>query len=638
MINNGHKTIGVFVSEVNSEYPGRLCRGISAEAKARGFNVVFFTNFSGYGQDSYDEGEKYIADVVNPDYLDGLILATDTMHYQKLTDRVYDKIITKAKCPTVSVRSYLPEAYNILIDDNTVLEDVIKHLIEKHKFKRLVFLAGPKGHEDSEKRLECFLKIMKEHNLAITEDSIFYGDFWKTKPYEAVEYFLAPGKQWPEAIICANDYMAMTVCNALNDRGIRVPEDITVTGYDDLQFASRYSPSLTTAGVPIEMLGSNAVEIIDRAITGLPVEKSTYLSTYTVYRESCGCCPSGVNRNSVGRYFIDRFDDMQGAYLSNSRMANSLLGANSLETICDKLDYHVYGITSFQRYLLCLCEDWVTIDRPEGFSKDMLFAYQTQHKSVPGEITRLPMTKFSLGEILPDGTAPKEATSFFVNVVHHQEKVFGYTLICFDVNTTYSNPYEGWMINLGNVVETVRTAIEMKRLVSELARTYTIDMLTGLYNRRGLEVLSKELLSAVHQPGDQLMIFCADMDDLKAVNDNFGHANGDIAIKAISDALKQSSVDDYICTRCGGDEFTVIGILRSDNNPTEYSNRVSERIDEFNRTSGLPWQLHVSFGWHVVPVEGLVDIEEGMSLADGQLYKRKAMNKARRLIEQQELN
>ena len=147
MFSNGRKTIGVFVSQVNSEFQQGLSRGISIRAQELNYNIAFFTNFGGYGQHEYDKGERRIADL--PDYaeLDGIILAPDTMAVKGLLERIRSHIDTKSKCPVVSIRRKIDEYYNVLIDDNKVLEDIIRHFIVDHGFTRLNFYGGTEGFQ-----------------------------------------------------------------------------------------------------------------------------------------------------------------------------------------------------------------------------------------------------------------------------------------------------------------------------------------------------------------------------------------------------------------------------------------------------------------------------------------------------------
>ena len=102
---------------------------------------------------------------------------------------------------------------------------------------------------------------------------------------------LATGAEMPEAIACANDQAAIGAIHALTQAGLRVPEDIAVTGFDDISMARHMTPALTTVHQPVEELGSVAAEVlIDQAISQRkPVMQNIVLPTRFVIRESCGC-------------------------------------------------------------------------------------------------------------------------------------------------------------------------------------------------------------------------------------------------------------------------------------------------------------------------------------------------------------
>jgi DNA-binding LacI/PurR family transcriptional regulator len=200
-----------------------------------------------------------------------------------------DRIKNRSHCPVVSVRSELEGVYNIVVDDNTVLDEIIRHFITKHGFTRINFLSGPKGSVDAERRLDNYRRVLQEFNIPVEDDRIYYGDFWKQEGIAAVNHWLDSDLEYPQAIICANDHMAVTVCRALAARGISVPDQIAVTGCDDLEDAAEFSPSITTARMPIFEMGVEAVNKIHKHNLGIAQPQYTYMKTVTVYRSSCGC-------------------------------------------------------------------------------------------------------------------------------------------------------------------------------------------------------------------------------------------------------------------------------------------------------------------------------------------------------------
>ena len=125
--------------------------------------------------------------------------------------------------------------YNVNTDDEKILEEVIRHFIEHHGYKKMNFLSGPKGYPDADKRVASFYRIMSKYGLEVNEKQIYYGDFWKHKAYDAAMEWMHNHEDRPQAIICANDYMAITICNALKEKGFSVPRDIAVSGCDNIE-------------------------------------------------------------------------------------------------------------------------------------------------------------------------------------------------------------------------------------------------------------------------------------------------------------------------------------------------------------------------------------------------------------------
>jgi diguanylate cyclase (GGDEF)-like protein len=119
------------------------------------------------------------------------------------------------------------------------------------------------------------------------------------------------------------------------------------------------------------------------------------------------------------------------------------------------------------------------------------------------------------------------------------------------------------------------------------------------------------------------MVFSADMDNLKYINDNYGHSKGDIAIKVVADALMNASEDDEICIRMGGDEYSVIGVEYDNNKMNGFVMKFEEAIKKFNQDTIYDFMISISYGWSVTQVKEDTDLEECLSLADSRMYQQK---------------
>lgn len=632
MFLNGRKTIGVFVSKVNDEFQEGLSRGISLRAQELNYNVAFFTNFGGYGQNEYDAGERLISDL--PDYskLDGIILVPDTMAVEGLYQRIKDNIMAYSTCPVVSIRTKTDEFYNVLIDDNKVLEEIIRHFIEVHGFTRLNFLAGPKGYPDSEKRLNCYKRILEEYNIPIEEERIYYGDFWKRAAKKAVDYWLSGTLSMPQAIICANDFMALSVAGELESRGISVPADIAVSGCDDVSDAVEYTPALTTAYMPSLEMGIDAVDKIDRINRGLAEEKDTFTKTKTIFRASCGCKYNEEEENRERKkHYFRMMEALQREVMRNAYMSADLTGITTLDDMNNKLFYYVYENIGFKDFFMCLYNDWQSVkegeERAYNPDEEMIMECGIKDRGHHG-YTKI---RFTRRNLIPPRFEDDKPMIYYFTLLHHQATNFGYVAISYEKIQTLMTTFQAWLINVSNALENIRIHSELNRLVYKLEDMYIRDELTGLYNRRGLETLGEKYLKQAAEKKSAIMVFTADLDKLKYINDNYGHSGGDIALKAVAKALSLSADDDEICARFGGDEFIVIGLEYDEEKAYRFIRGFVGELDRFNQNGKEEFSVYVSYGWNLVIPDINTTVEECLVTADKKMYQQKREKEALKL-------
>ncbi len=620
MLGSKRRTIGVLISQVNHEFQDNLSKGIIKKARELDYNVAFFTNFGGYGQPAYDVGEAEIVNLPNYEELEGIIIASDTLVLQNLEARYKENINRRCKCPVVSVRREIKEYYNVLIDDYTVLDELIRHLIEEHKFTRINFLAGPKGFPDSEKRLAAYKKILSEHHIPVEEERIYYGDFWKYAGVHAVEQWLKSDLERPQAIVCANDYMALTVSNALAERGISVPEEIAVTGCDDVEDAAEFSPSLTTARMPVFEMGVEAVLKIDRHNRGSKEPKNSYMKTITVYRASCGCKKNWYQESNDRRQSHIRIrESLTRAISHNAYMSSDLTGLTKLEDINQKIWTYIYENENFTHFCLCLRKDWDKYYEEADRSENTSMVMEVGFKNRIG-YSKLP---FSSSELIPEELCEDRPMAYFFAMLHHQEHSFGYVGISFDTIQTYMLTFQAWLINVSNALENVRVHDELNRLITKLEETSIRDELTGLYNRRALSTIGNKLMKQCIEDHTRLMVFTADMDKLKFINDKFGHAYGDVALKVVAESMQQAACNNEVCIRLGGDEFLAIGMDYDEEKLTKFIERFLESLNRFNFITDYDFGVYVSYGSHLIHPDEETSIEGCLSVADKRMYHQK---------------
>jgi diguanylate cyclase (GGDEF)-like protein len=233
--------------------------------------------------------------------------------------------------------------------------------------------------------------------------------------------------------------------------------------------------------------------------------------------------------------------------------------------------------------------------------------------------------------MLPSRYMEREPQIFYFNILHYQGNCFGYSAISFYGDEVYKPSYQGWLINVCNALENIRIHNELNRLVYKLEDMYIKDDLTDLYNRRALETLGEKYLKQCVEEQSKLMVFTADMDKLKHINDNYGHASGDTAIKAVANALISAAQDDEICMRVGGDEFVVIGIDYDQIKMDEFLNKFNKEIERFNQEKDYDYKVYVSYGWSIIKPGDKKTIEDCLLVADTKMYQQKYEKEALRL-------
>ena len=178
-------------------------------------------------------------------------------------------------------------------------------------------------------------------------------------------------------------------------------------------------------------------------------------------------------------------------------------------------------------------------------------------------------------------------------------------------------------LKAGEMERVARCAIERHRHLAALRDLSLTDPLTGVYNRRGFEALAEAQLRLTRRHRRGLLILCADLDDLKRINDAHGHAGGDRALKTAAKLLRASLRDSDIVARVGGDEFAALVHETSGRDARAVEARIASALDELNGSLTLPYRLSLSIGW--VEYDGVRDasLARLMAHADRSLYRAK---------------
>lgn len=183
---------------------------------------------------------------------------------------------------------------------------------------------------------------------------------------------------------------------------------------------------------------------------------------------------------------------------------------------------------------------------------------------------------------------------------------------------------------LDRLAELYALAVYRSRTEAQLRELSLVDELTGLYNRRGFLTLAEQQIKIARRNKKEMLLFYADLDDLKAVNDGFGHLQGDQALCDAANLLRESFRESDITARIGGDEFAVLALDVPDSRPEALSRRFQKKVSAWNEAGKRRFQLSLSVGIVIYKPESAATLEEMIETADRLMYQDKTARKSAR--------
>lgn len=173
------------------------------------------------------------------------------------------------------------------------------------------------------------------------------------------------------------------------------------------------------------------------------------------------------------------------------------------------------------------------------------------------------------------------------------------------------------------LVQTLRYAMERHRMHSALGDLVLLDELTGLHNRRGFVTLASQDLIIARRAKQSLLVAFGDLDDLKGINDNLGHAEGDTALRDVAGILRRTFREADLIARIGGDEYAVLVRNAEAGGVEVLRQRLSDQLTDFNRRAGRRYRISISLGFAHRAAASVTSVESLLNMADLALYQEK---------------
>jgi len=286
------KTVGIFLAQISRVWGAEFMAGVEQAAQEHDVNLVCFVGGKpsslmtpGQIQDSYG-----LYDLAKSDQFDGLILASDIAH--GLSEKEVNNFCrTFAPTPMVAHAIEADGVPKLIADNEKGMKAILRHMIEEHGYKRIAFIRGIEGQIEAEARFQAYKDELEIHNIPFSEKLVVEGDYTPDSGRTAINTLIDERGVRFQAIVAANDRMAFGALEALQMRGLQVPDTIALTGFDDVREAQSLGVPLTTVQQSFSELGKETLKTLLQRINGETVSHTQVVPTDIVIRWSCGCLP-----------------------------------------------------------------------------------------------------------------------------------------------------------------------------------------------------------------------------------------------------------------------------------------------------------------------------------------------------------
>lgn len=628
---NGKKNIGVFFNCSEVRFQKRFCRALANTARKKDYNLLFFIAFEVIDDESdFNKMNEKVIKFAPIENLDAVIIAYDTFDRPEIRQMLEDEIRSRATCPVISFREKYKDFLSILSNANDAIVNLVNHLADCHNCKNIMFMAGYPAHYDSNERLEKYKLAMEQKGLPIYENSVFHADMWRFKGEEAFQYFFSDPEHIPDAVICANDYMARALCTVAIDHGLRIPEDLKVTGVDDISEAIEYHPTLTTVSVDIEVMAECAIDLADKLIRKVYVKTPNSVPAKIMYRESCGCNGEEVietHQQQLNQYY-ERVSHLLGQPHNQTMLQIDLDSSDSMEELLDTIQKHINLVVNHKSLFICL-SGHKNSNNGRIFEEDITDEVEPVFGYRDGKRINFNTKVFNKSNLLTfeafDDDKPR---TLYFSLLHDSTRCFGFVVSEFEsLSDTVDQYYFDWILKLSLAFNKLFIASELRYLLAQTQQKSLTDFMTNISNRRSFDLWMNKNLDEWIKSGQELVFMTIDVDGLKKINDAYGHETGDMAIKMVADIIRKYCPENGHCSRMGGDEFLIV-YPASDIKAKKMASKLERHVEEKSKEEAVKFELEVSIGWYQSALTKESDVERCLSESDSRMYEVKKKHHA----------
>lgn len=636
------KKIAVLVHALAVEYTSIVIQGIYDYFKDKKDVALFIAQTrqphykSGISEYQYWRSAEYL----KADSIDALIVLSNSYVYSIEKDKLKETFDMYGNKPIVSLGLDIgiENSYYTVSKPYTVYDEIIDYLKNQQGCKKIGFFsANSTGSPEAIDRFEAYKQALAKHNLEFNEKWILEGRFTGSSAREYLEKHYTDKSQLDfDAILCANDLMAVATLEYFTSLGVRVPEELKVVGFDNTSHATLCNPPLATVDQQIYEQGKITANLVERILNGEKVDKVTETPLKAVYRQSCGCSEDYSSERlrtifNQFNYFSDltRIDVLIDMLRSSVTMTEF---TNKYRAIID--------VTGFDTLYCCIFDEPKLVNREDSFTvpETARLLLKIDEENNCFEYYEEGQILYPKKQMFPDGIKPG---CYMFQPLYIGNLVYGYYLCHSKLRNFAANSVNLKML-ASAIVQNYEYTLEMKNKRylqeqneellhnnSDLSKEAKTDELTKVLNRRGFMEYAQKLIDFSAEMGNSGLVFFADLDGLKTINDTYGHEFGDKAIQTQAQVLQKVFRQSDIIGRLSGDEFAVVAAGMPESTIEKHKQFIDSFNYELSKLNELPFTISLSFGAVPFNAENH-NLVELLKQADSKLYEEKRIKHAGR--------
>ncbi len=620
------KKIAVFANAWSAEYLGMVIDGLQKEAQKDCADIFVYTTFVLPNEsEEMRVNQLKIYDLPNPNDFDGAIILAHTFNTSTELDKVCS-LVKNFKIPTVTTEIKIPGLPMVGTDNYRGIYDLTNHLIEEHGVRKVVFVEGNEGNTECAERRRALEDALEEHGLVLMDT--VRGDFGFYMASYNIEEYIKKNKPIPDAFVCANDLMALGVISKLHQYGKRVPEDVIVTGFDHVHESRTSYPLVATVSRQWDNMGKFLYDELNNQIVNPDPSKEIIYPSEFIPSESCGCKPEqeayDARLERVRNIYTESTEtDMVDFFFQRVHIEMSSIG--SKEEFPERAKWQ-WGHEEFfgKDYCIITEPEFFELEDEEYFEKVTKFSDRMDIIYERRDGKSLELRQYDIHGFYPGYKEEPDKSNIFVfSALANLKHLIGYVAIKNNPRILYTLQFKRWVNNLDTLFLNVRHNIFLKRINEKLRQIYMTDFLTDMYNRTGCETVLYKFIEEKKKAGQQTVLLFYDINCMKVINDKYGHLNGDLAIKATANAMRDSLPSNFLLGRYGGDEFIAVGCWDGSRNVDEYRKSFGKALKKIMDGLKVSFRLSASVGDCLIGPDKEGTIDDYIREADESMYEEK---------------